>query len=38
MKVLAEFGRVATVYLSFVGFLATEVALIVFLYRYLGII
>jgi hypothetical protein len=38
MKVLAEFGRLAAVYLSFVGFLATEVALIVVLYRFLGII
>jgi hypothetical protein len=38
MKVFVEFGRAATVYLSFVGFLVTEVALIVLLYRYLGIL
>jgi hypothetical protein len=37
MKVLTEYGRVAAVYLSFAGFLATEVFLIVVIYRFLGI-
>lgn len=37
MKVLTEYGRIAGIYLSFVAFLATEVFLIVGIYRYLGI-
>jgi hypothetical protein len=37
MKAFAEYGRVAAVYASFIGFLATEVLMIVLVYRYLGI-
>lgn len=37
MKVLTEYGRIAAVYMSFVGFLATEILLIVAIYRLLGI-
>lgn len=38
MKVLVEYGRTVAVYLSFAVFLASEVAAIVLVYRFLGVI
>jgi hypothetical protein len=38
MKVLREYSRLAVVYLSFIAFLAVEVAVIYLVYRQLGII
>ena len=38
MNALREYGRLFVVYMSFVAFLAAEVTMIFFIYRYLGVI
>ena len=38
MNALREYGRLFAVYLSFIAFLAAEVAMIYFIYQYLGVI
>ena len=38
MNALREYGKMFAVYLSFIAFLAAEVTMIYFIYRYLGVI
>jgi hypothetical protein len=38
MKALREYGRILTVYMSFIAFVAVEIVAIVWIYRYIGVI